>query len=623
MAVEWKQFGTGAEIPGDVQPQNRWWAERGHIEMAQAITATINTLSQIDAARQTQFQISGRLYGNANMIGLNGLSFAKVQATSPLKDRITYNVVASGIDTITAKTVKNKPKPLFLTSGGDWKMQRRAEKLSKFVDGIFYENDAYDQGHIAFRDSAVLGDGFTHVFEHYGRVKFERVIASELLVDPMESLYGQPRQMHRTKNVDRAVLLDSYPGKRSAILSANTVRMESGAYQTVSDQVTVAESWRLPSGPEATDGLHVICMENDVLFKEPWKKDHFPFARLPWSTRLYGYWAQGGAEQIQNIQLEINKLLWVIQRSMHMAGTQKILCERGAKIVKEHLTNDYGLILEYTGTQPSYIAPPIVPPEIYSHLQTLKSAAFEQLGVSQMSASGLKPAGLDSGRALREHQDIESERFTVIAQQYDRYYLDLARLAIETTQEIFEDAGTYKVTMPGKKFLETIDWADVDLDDEEYVMQSFPISSLPSDPAGRLQTIQEYIQAGMISPRSGRRYLSFPDLEASDRLANAKEDWLHEVLEKMMDDGIWYEPEPTDDLALAKELVLDYIAYAKKINCEEAHIQMLRDFNDELQAMAVASQPPAGGMGTPQAVPMAPPQSNMVPNVPGMAAAAA
>jgi hypothetical protein len=240
-----------------------------------------------------------------------------------------------------------------------------------------------------------------------------------------------------------------------------------------------------------------------------------------------------------------------------------------------------------------------------------------------MSASGLKPAGLDSGRALREHQDIESERFTVIAQQYDRYYLDLARLAIETTQEIFEDAGTYKVTMPGKKFLETIDWADVDLDDEEYVMQSFPISSLPSDPAGRLQTIQEYIQAGMISPRSGRRYLNFPDLEASDRLANAKEDWLHEVLEKMMDDGIWYEPEPTDDLALAKELVLDYIAYAKKINCEEAHIQMLRDFNDELQAMAVASQPPAGGMGTPQAVPMAPPQSNMVPNVPGMAAAAA
>jgi len=623
MAVEWKQFGTGAEIPGDVQPQNRWWAERGHIEMAQAITATINTLSQIDAARQTQFQISGRLYGNANMIGLNGLSFAKVQATSPLKDRITYNVVASGIDTITAKTVKNKPKPLFLTSGGDWKMQRRAEKLSKFVDGIFYENDAYDQGHIAFRDSAVLGDGFTHVFEHYGRVKFERVIASELLVDPMESLYGQPRQMHRTKNVDRAVLLDSYPGKRSAILSANTVRMESGAYQTVSDQVTVAESWRLPSGPEATDGLHVICMENDVLFKEPWKKDHFPFARLPWSTRLYGYWAQGGAEQIQNIQLEINKLLWVIQRSMHMAGTQKILCERGAKIVKGHLTNDYGLILEYTGTQPSYIAPPIVPPEIYSHLQTLKSAAFEQLGVSQMSASGLKPAGLDSGRALREHQDIESERFTVIAQQYDRYYLDLARLAIETTQEIFEDAGTYKVTMPGKKFLETIDWADIDLDDEEYVMQSFPISSLPSDPAGRLQTIQEYIQAGMISPRSGRRYLSFPDLEASDRLANAKEDWLHEVLEKMMDDGIWYEPEPTDDLALAKELVLDYIAYAKKIDCEEAHIQMLRDFNDELQAMAVASQPPAGGMGTPQAVPMAPPQSNMVPNVPGMAAAAA
>ena len=64
-------------------------------------------------------------------------------------------------------------------------------------------------------------------------------------------------------------------------------------------------------------------------------------------------------------------------------------------------------------------------------------------------------------------------------------------------------------------------------------MKCFPVSSLPDDPAGRLQTVQEYMQAGILSIRQGSRLLDFPDLEAEETLDTAREEYLHTILEKM------------------------------------------------------------------------------------------
>jgi len=158
------------------------------------------------------------------------------------------------------------------------------------------------------------------------------------------------------------------------------------------------------SGPDAGDGLHVIAVDHDLSFIEEWTKDYFPFARFQWGKRLYGYWSQGAAEQIQNIQLEINKLLWVKQRSLHLAGTFKILLENGSKIVKEHLNNDIGAIVTYSGTKPEYVIPPIVPMEIDTQINWLKNAGFEQLGISMLSVGSQKPAGLNSGKGSQRIQ---------------------------------------------------------------------------------------------------------------------------------------------------------------------------------------------------------------------------
>lgn len=624
-SVDYSKFSTQGELktPGIID--KRWWLLKKE-ELPQALAAIVHTLGQADSKRQTQYQISTRLYGNTNLMGSNGLSFSKITSVqNALKDRLSYNIVQSGIDTITAKMAKNKPRPMFLTSGGDWKLQSRAKKLNKFCDGVFYENKAHFMGIDAFRDGAVLGDGIIHVFDYHNRVRWERVMPSELYVDPVEAFDGNARQMHRVKNVDRQVLIDMFPEKKSKILEANSASADMIAtYQNVSDVVTVCESWHLPSGPDAKDGLHVIALENDLLFIEDWTKPYFPFARFQWGKRLYGYWGQGAAEQIQNIQLEINKLLWVKQRSLHLAGTFKVFLENGSKVVSEHLNNDIGAIVHYTGTKPEYVIPPIVPMEIDTQINWLKQAGYEQLGISMLSAASQKPAGLNSGKALREYNDIESDRFMVIGQLWEQFYLDLARLSIDVIKEIYEREGEYEVKIPGKGFLQTIDWGDIDLSEDEYVMKMFPVSSLPQEPAGRLQTIQEYVQAGFISPRTAKRLLDFPDLEAVENLENAAEDYLVSVFDKITDEGVYTPPDQFDDLALAEQMCLEYIQQGKLNELEEDKMMMLIKFLTQVRAlnqkMMQAMQPPQapGGQMQPQAAPEAQPTSDLVANQPGM-----
>lgn len=628
MPIEFRDFTVGGErsgVPGKLpdNKERRWWMLKGE-DAANVISGTLNLIRDAQSFRATQWIVSARLYGNLAPTTLAGVSFSKLAAQQPaLRDRISYNVVQSVVDTAVARVTRNRPKPLYLTNGGDHKKQREAKRLNAFMDGVFYENSTHAIGTTVFRDAAVWGDGFIHVFAKANRVCHERVMSSEIFVDDVESLYGSPRQMHRVKQVDRQVLFDMFPDDADKIAGAKPSRTEEAGRSIVADMITVRESWHLPSGPGADDGKHCITIDGAVLGEmEPWPHQWFPFARVQWTPRLYGYWGQGLAEQLQNIQLEINKLLWVIQRSMHLMGSFKVFIENGSKIVKEHLNNDVGSIINYTGTPPMYVTPPIVAPEVYAHLQTLKNSAYEQAGISQLAASSLKPDGLNSGRALREYNDIQTDRFATVSKSYENMFMDVARLSIEVIKMIAERDGEYKVRVPNKKGVELLDWADINLSEDDYVMQCFPVSSLPSDPAGRLATIQEYAQAGFLSPRQARRLLDFPDLEQVESLANAEEDYLTGVFDRIVDDGDYTSPDPLDDLALAKQLCLEYYAKGKNNNLREDRLELLRRYLQQISEIEQAMMPPAPPMPMPgmEAQPLAPPMpmqpSDLVPNVP-------
>lgn len=604
-----------------------WW--NSPLEtMAQDIAGTILFIQNHEAGRLEQLLTSTRLYGTSHMMGAYGRPMTRSQsAQSPINQRISFNLIASVIDTLQAKIAKNKVIPTFVTNGGVWGMQKKAEQLSKFIEGCFYGVDMHRKGTQCFRDGGVWGSGLVYIYRDEDEIGVERAFPHELFVDHIEAVStGRPTQLHRVKICDRDALKYCFRDDKDCVEAIEKAMPASyeeiGAQASAADLVKVMESWHLPSGEDAGDGVHVICIDDYVLLKEEWKKDYFPFVKFDYSKELVGYWGKGAAERLQSIQWEVNSLMMLDQRSRWMMSSFKILVENGSKVVSQHLNNDIGTIIHYSGTPPQYVLPPAIDPSNGEKVNDLISKAYQQEGVSQLSASSMKPMGLDSGKALRAYNDIEEDRQLFIQQEMETFYLECARQMIEVAKDIYADRGTFQVTFPSTKFMETVDWKDIKLKESEYVLKAFPTSSLADDMTGRLQDVQELAQAGMISPRTARKLLRMPDLEMADNLANAAEDLLCSLIEKMIDDEDYQPPEEFYDLTLAKQLILQYYNFAKLQNAPEKVLSLLRQFSaqvDDILGVANAPQAQPQG-GPPPANPTAPPTSNLIPNVNGQAA---
>lgn len=607
----------------------RWWLADEKI-LPGAIMAQCAAIIQADRGRIDSYNTYAKLYGTYTPTFWNGYQLSNSgKPAAPMRDRLTYNIVQSCIDTLTARISQNKPKPMFLTSAGDSKLQRKAKKLDAFCYGLFYANNMYQMGPKAFRDGTIFGEGIIHPYSENGVIKYERVLPYEILVDYLESHYGpeSTKSLFRIKNIDRTELAEMWPDKAKEIaMITNTSMFISANNRSVADTVTVVESWRLPVGNQP--GRHCITTADTTLCDEEYSDDFFPFAIFRYNPRVYGFYSQGMAEQLVPLQVEINRTLISIQRSLYLGGTHKIFVKNGSKIIKSHFDNMIGTIMEYSGdTPPQYVVPQLVQPEIYAHLENMIQKGYQLPGVSQLSASSLKPMGVDSGKALRAVDDIQVQRFQTVAQAYEQFFVDLARVTISVARKTYEEHGSLKVNVPGKRFIQTIDWKEVDLEDDEFQLQVYPVSKLPNDPEGRLATIQEMMQAGLMSPEVGKRLLDYPDLDAEENLANSTRDYLHMILDKMVEEGEFTPPEPFDDLQTARSLALEYYAQGKLNNLAEDKLELLRKFMSQIDMLTQAAQPPQqlpnvppGGAGAPMpgtapASPMPPPTSNLIPNI--------
>ena len=622
----------------------RWWTFRAS-QCAQAIGDTVDFLQKAQSARIRQQVINQSLYGNRRLNSVQSAARMRLLSQQSMRRQalITDNVVQAVVDTAVSKIGETKPRPYFLTSGGNYKQQRKAKRLNKYIEGVFYEAKTYDLTPLAFRDACIDGDGLIHVFVRGGKIVHEVVSGMELWVDEEEAQYGRPRTLFRSKVVDRDELAAgcSNPKDRDAILRASRAT-DASRSQTTSDMVSVVEAWHLGSLNAKGDrvgGRHAFVLlggEPRVLESEEpdeWPHDFFPFAKLGWCPPPTGcgYWSQSLAEQLSGDQIEMNKELQLVQQSMHMAGTLKMLIPVGSKIVKEHVNNEIGTGIYYAGAnKPDFFCPEPIHPSFFENPMRIRERMFTRAGYSELTVAGKKPTGIDSGRGLRELDDQQSDRHKFSQRQYDAFHLQLAEITIALSIEAAENGELEAVRVPGKMSFDSINFkADLKgLKRSEFTLQCYSVSRLPRDPAGRLETIQEYIQAGIFSLRRGRKLLDFPDIEAEETLADAQENILTKTLDDIVDEGEYAPPEPTDDLALAKEMVLEYIQHHRATDLEEERMDDLRNWSmqlDELMSKAIAPPPMAGpaGMGEPQAAPMAAPQSELLPNAPGAGMAAA
>lgn len=607
-------------ISRERNPQSPFWWEAKTPEEAAKLTVGYVRSVQEHQSYQHELNIrNARLYMNTDMLGMDW-TLTERNPVRRKRGRVVENVTQSVCDTAASMIAKNRPRATFQTDGASWRIQRRAQKLEQFVEGQFALTDIYREGVKVFRDAVVFGTGCMKIYDHNGSICAERVLIDEIIVDEREARAAYPRQIHQVKLINKEVLKAMFPDRAEDIEIASIGSTEQNymnAWSTTDpSNIWVCESWHLPSGPGYGDGKHAINVDSLNLLWEDYIEDDFPFIFYRWSEPLAGFYGQGLVEQLTGIQLRINKLNNFIQRAQDLIAVPRVFVDVATKQLKLQINNEIGAIIPYRGKPPVFMTPQAVGAEIYNYKEQLKRSAYELAGISQLSATALKPAGLESAVALREYNDIETQRFAIQAQEYEEMFLRVAKRFVRLGKKIYRGGEGEDMTSVWRtvNYAKRIKWSEVDLEETAYVMSIEAASILSRTPAGRSQQVQEWFGMGMIDKDEARKLIQHPDLPSSQELYNAMINNIDATIDKLRD-GVFVPPEAFQNLALgqarvqmaylhdkdagAPEEVLDverqWIEQAKFILDQLNQEQMAQAAMAQQQAMMQAAMQSQGG----------------------------
>ena len=611
-----------------------WWKAKTEQELALQLCGTAAYLKTNQTYRIRQRAVYIRMYCGLSIYSYAGSNVSKMDRTKTLPDdRPAFNLIRSCTDTLVARLSQNRPEPKFLTDGGDYKQRHLAQRLNQFMLGEFYQTKYYDKATQMLRDALVMGTGCLKIYEgDDNKVKVDRVMVTDLYVDENDAVDGDPQQLIQVKLMDRDKLMARSDKARQLIIAKapNSVPDNSpDSGRTTADQVMVVEGWKLPTGPDPKapgykPGRHVIAVVGGCLVDEEWNKPKFPFVFMNYSDPFRGFFGQGIATQQFGTQMGLNRIMYTIARAITLNGVPRWLVEKNSGVVPAHINNEIGPIIKWTGTKPECITAQCNSPEMYEERNQMITMGFQDCGVSAMQASSQKPQGLNSGEAQRVYDDIATDRFATVSKKYDNIFLDGAYLISEMAKDIAERTGKYQTVYPNKDGTKEIDLPAMKFLKDPFVIQCFTESALPRTPAGRIQTVTELVQAGILTIKEGARLMRFPDLEQNERLDNAAEERIYQQLDSIVEDGKFIEPDVFLDLNLAQQLVVKYINLYLACKLEESKADMLRDYFKQVQAlMQAATPPPQPQANQPQATAQPLPQSPLVPNAAGPTPAAA
>lgn len=556
----------------------------------------------------TMYNYAGKYYASAGSIPL-----------SPPDDS-TNNRAKAAIDTIMSQVASTDQRARFLVNDGDYRQRRRGRKMQNFADGLAHELQLHRHKKRAALDAAVLqsGKGFLIFYPSAGRCACERVLATELSIDPDDGMIdGTPQTIYRRRPMPRdKVVADFAKGKPEleAIIRSQSLKSVTtpGA---PSDQVDVWESWHLPSVEGGDDGYHVIGLDivGGVLKIESYKGARHRLVGFSWEDRFTTVWGLSLMTQARKLQRRINANSYRKDRADKLFHAGHLYTPREMKFEMSSASNEIGTRWIGTGANPpKQILFNAVTQQFIDSIERDGQRIFENLGVNIGASEGATDLGLDaSGEALREAKKKTDKRNSVRQQRWEQFGLDCIRAALDVVREIVlktaggEDkarAGGYSVAAPGKRGLTVTDWRDVAMDEKDYVLETKAASPIPTDPEGLMAYGEKMVALKVWTPQQFAGYMQ--DLDADSR-ANRQlgpERRLEEMFEELL-----YEktaaamPDEFTNYKLALELGLDYLAQGQEDKVPEKHLERVRRYLkrckklDAATAAANAPKAPAAG----------------------------
>lgn len=473
--------------------------------------------------------------------------------------RMHVNALAGAVDTVSAQIATTDIRATFDTDGANWSEQRRARHREWYSEALAKLLKVHEKCQRGFKaGAATKGTGLNKVYiDGFDQIVVDPVKVDDIVVDELECRCGPPRQLHHRVPIDKETLKAQFPEHEKAIdaattSTASTMRMWGGYRPLERNEIMVIESWRLPLGTKDHErykaGRHTIVIEGVTLLDEEWHKASFPFAVMVWEEPTEGWYGIGLVERNVGTQVALNRRnLQIEKQNDQGAFPTTWIPWADAQLRTQALTqNAIGTMAFYRGASPPKTEiPQAVSPQTYMDADRLESKIFENSGVSRMASQAVKPAGIETGVALREYRDQTTQRFAMQEKRYERFFLDTIVLILDCCKDLGPKAP--KVNRKTRFGSRKLEWSQVDMNDVR--IQIGAASTLGRTRAGREQTVVEWAQAGIITQDDAKRLIEHPDLERAMSLYTAAIENVEYCLEEIADGNVVM-PEPFMNLKL-------------------------------------------------------------------------
>lgn len=425
---------------------------------------------------------------------------------------IQENVIASCIETLCSKIASQKVRPFFNTVNGTFKEMQIAKQAQVFFDMLYEENNVNKIITDAFRNACVFDKGIVKISDD----GITNRLPWNVFFDPREVTYNQITYV--------AEKLPKTPGR--------ILELKYGIKADRNLDYTVYEYYDVMEHIKA-----VYVQELNKVVTHEYKPNIIPYLEIHYTNPVKGDTSQSVVDQLYGIQTQIDELLAVMKDSIAVNPGMTLLVPRSSNIKTNMLSNRTGQIIQYdpipgqTTSPVTYATNDIISPQFVQLLDKLKNDAYEIVGISQLSATSQKPAGLNSGIALNTMEDIESSRFETQLNSVVRLYVDVAKACLDIFPPDID-------ILPDDLNRANIKWKDIVEARNNMKIQFSAAESLSKDPSEKLKQLVALSQAGVIPQSHIATLMELPDLQSGYNLANNAFNSVYTFIDNVLVSGI-------------------------------------------------------------------------------------
>lgn len=404
---------------------------------------------------------------------------------------INENVIQSAIDALVSQLAAKNAIPFFTTVNGTFAQQQVAKQVEQYFSNIYDEQNVTTTITDAFRDACIFGIGFVYIDAL--KKKIQKALPWQIMYRPSEDTYDKITRVFYERKW--------YP--TTLIPYENKIK---------EDYVTYGEYY------DTVNNVKAILINGEIFKVEEYLPGVIPFVPITYSNPIYGKDTASVVDLLYGIQMKIHEIYRTVGEAIDKNPAQTFIVPQGSDVKVSSLNNRVGQIITYKPiegvTNPvTAVTPDFIANQYIETVQMLKNDAYELVGISKLSAQSVKPTGVDSGRAMKTLNDIESERFEVQFKAILRAYCDVARIFIKVM-----NPDDY--ILPEDRNRLSIKWEAIQEIYDKMKIQFSSMSSLSRDPTQRATEIDMLVARGVIPQSKASLYYEMPDSESAYSYAN-------------------------------------------------------------------------------------------------------